>query len=267
MNPEVRVVADASALARAGATEVLDGLAAADREGRRFRIALSGGRTPRGVYEALAAAGGGGDGSGRSAGAGGGGAGGAGAIPWPRAEVFFGDERHVPPDHPDSNYRMAREAFLARVPVPDAQVHRVPAELPDAEIAAAEYERTIRAAFGLVPGALPRFDLVLLGLGADGHTASLFPGSPALEERRRLVAAPWVDSMRARRITLTLPVLNAAARVLFLASGADKAATLRAVLESRGRAPRFPAQLVQPVDGALLWLVDREAAAQLNPGD
>lgn len=251
MKSEVRIVADAAALARAGAAEVLDGLAAADREGGLFRIALSGGHTPRGVYDALAAAG----------------PGGAGAIPWPRAEIFWGDERHVPPDHPDSNYRMAREALLSRVPVPESQVHRVPAELPDAEEAAAEYERTIRAAFGLGADALPRFDLVLLGLGADGHTASLFPGSPALEERRRLVAAPWVESMRARRITLTLPVLNAAARVLFLVSGTDKAEMLRAVLEARERTPRLPAQLVRPADGSRLWLVDREAAALLDPGD
>ncbi len=249
MKPEVRVVADAAALARSGAAEVLDGLAAADREGRPFRIALSGGRTPRGVYEALAA-------------------GGDGAIPWRRAEIFFGDERHVPPDHPDSNYRMAREALLSRVPVPESQVHRVPSELPDAEQAAAEYERTIRGAFRLPsPDALPRFDLVLLGLGADGHTASLFPGSPALEERRRLVAAPYVESMRTCRITLTLPVLNAAARVLFLVSGADKAATLRAVLDDRDPSPRLPAQLVKPTDGSLAWLVDHEAAARLDPGD
>lgn len=264
---DLRIVADSAELARAGASEVLGRLVAADRENRPFRLALSGGRTPGGVYEALAAAH----------------EWGGGPVPWSRAEIFWGDERHVPPDHPDSNYRMAREALLSRVPVPPEQVHRIPAELESAEDAASAYERTLRASFGLdpeggpaaagvrapAPGpatpAWPRFDLVLLGLGPDGHVASLFPGSDAIRERRRLVVAPWVEHLHAHRITLTLPVLDAAACVLFLVSGADKAETLRAVLEDPSGAVPYPAQLVRPAEGSAVWIVDRAAAGRLVP--
>jgi 6-phosphogluconolactonase len=265
---DVRMVADTDELARAGAKEVLDRLVAADHGNRPFRIALSGGRTPRGLYEALAEA------HGRD----------ARRIPWSRAEFFWGDERHVPPDHPDSNYRMAREALLSRVPVPPEHIHRIPAEVKSAEEAASTYEHTVRAAFGLdakdgpaaadggdhAPGpptaAWPRFDLILLGLGPDGHVASLFPGSDALLEKRRLVAAPWVERLHAHRITLTLPVLNAAACVLFLVSGGDKAETLRGVLEAPTGTASYPAQLVRPAEGSVVWLVDRDAAARLIPG-
>ncbi len=261
MTADVRLVADSEEIARAGAEEVLSRLVAADRANRSFRIALSGGRTPRGLYEALAAAH---ERGGRR-------------IPWARAEFFWGDERHVPPGHPDSNYRMAREALLSRVPVPPERVHRIPAEMPSAEDAATAYEGTLRAAFELegtgshgtgaprASDAWPRFDLVLLGLGPDGHVASLFPGSEALRERRRLVAAPWVEALHAHRITLTLPVLNAAAFVLFVVSGGDKAGTLRAVLEGEAGAHTYPAQLIRPPEGSVVWLVDRDAADRLSP--
>jgi 6-phosphogluconolactonase len=172
--------------------------------------------------------------------------------------VYWGDERHVPPEHPDSNYRMAREALLDHVPLPGANVHRVPAEEPDARRAAERYERDLRAGFALAATTLPRFDLVLLGLGADGHTASLFPGAEALDETLRLAVATRGPAPPIERITLTLPVLNHAACVAFLVSGADKAAVVRAVL-AEPRSPLLPAQRVRPA-GRLVWLLDAAAA-------
>lgn len=249
--PDVRIVADAAELANVGAAEILDGLKRAGRENRPFRVALAGGRTPRGVYERLAALG----------------SAGTASIDWSRAHVFWGDERAVPPDSPDSNYRMAREALLSRVLIPEDQVHRIPAERPDPGAAADAYEREIREAFHLSPGEWPRFDLVLLGLGDDGHVASLVPGSSALEARRRLVAAPAQEYRGTRRITLTFPVINQAAGVLFLVSGGAKAAILRAVLRGDDGPDRYPAQRVRPERGSVLWLVDRAAAARLLTHD
>jgi 6-phosphogluconolactonase len=186
-------------------------------------------------------------------------------MPWERTHFFWGDERHVPPDHSDSNYRIAYEAMFSKAPVPAANVHRIKSELEDARQAAAEYEQTLRDFFELGTGQLPRFDLVLLGMGPDGHTASVFPGTEALSERRRLVVANRVEKFDSYRITLTLPVLNNAACVMFLVSGAEKAATLRAVLEGDNGPEPYPAQLVQPTNGRLIWLVSREAA-RLLPG-
>jgi 6-phosphogluconolactonase len=221
-------------------------------------IALAGGSTPRALYRLLADP--------------------AmpfrGRIAWESIHFFWGDERHVPPDHPDSNFRMAREAMLDHVPVPPAHVHRVAGEEPDAARAAARYERELVDLFRLATdrdGAAsaaeldwPRFDLVLLGLGEEGHTASLFPGSPLLAEARHLAGAVWVASHRAWRITLTPPVLDRAATVIFLVSGAAKAAALAAVLEGERRPELYPAQAVAPIDGRLLWLVDRAAAQELR---
>jgi 6-phosphogluconolactonase len=198
-------------------------------------------------------------------------------IAWETIHFFWGDERHVPPDHPDSNFRMAREAMLDHVPVPAAHVHRIASEEPDAARAASRYERELIDVFHLAAdreGAAsaaeldwPRFDLMLLGLGEDGHTASLFPGSPVLAESRHLVAAVWVESHQAWRITLTPPVLAHAATVIFLVSGAAKAAALAAVMEGKPRPALYPAQVVAPVDGRLLWLVDEDAAARLRRGE
>src|SRR5262249_44303608 len=143
-------------------------------------------------------------------------------LPWDQIHIFFGDERHVPCEHPDSNFRMAREAMLAAVPIPPANVHRVHTELEPTR-AATEYELEIRSLFGSSPGTIPRFDLILLGLGPDGHTASLFPGTPALTERTALVCANRVEKLNAGRITFSFPLINAAAEVLFLVAGADKA--------------------------------------------
>jgi len=240
MKPEIKIMPNAGELARAAATEFVNRAVTAVRANGLFSVALSGGTTPKSVYSLLAS-----DPSLRT------------QVPWDRIHFFWGDERHVPPDHPDSNYRMAREAMLASVPVPAANIHRIKSEYSDAQSAADEYEQVLRAFFALAPEALPRFDLVLLGMGPDGHTASLFPGTDALGERKRLVVANWVEKFNAFRITMTLRVLNNAASVIFFVSGAEKAAVLREVLE--GERGRFPSQLIQPTDGSLLWLVDAAA--------
>jgi len=208
----------------------------------RFTVALSGGSTPRAMNSLLAAPPF------------------LDTVPWSSIYFFWGDERCVPPDHPDSNYRMARETLLERAPIPAQNVHRIHAEEPDAGRAAGEYEETIAAAFRLAPDGLPRFDLILLGLGPEGHTASLFPGSPALHDGEHLVAAPWVEKLGAHRITLTPRALNAAARVVFLVAGEEKAPALREVLAGDASPDLYPARIVRPTDGELLWLLDAEAA-------
>jgi 6-phosphogluconolactonase len=245
---EIRILPDAPSIAREAAERFARAAGEALRDHGRFAVALAGGSTPRGLYALLA---GEGDPSYRD------------RVPWASTHVFFGDERAVPPDHPDSNYRMARETLLSRVPVPADQIRRIPAERPDPRAAAAEYERAIRNFFALPPGGRPRFDLILLGLGADGHTASLFPGSPALEETASLVASAYLEPLRSWRITLTLPAINAAARVVFLVSGSGKAEALRAVLRGPDGPGSPPARRVRPADGALTFLADRPAARLL----
>ena len=243
--PTVTIVPDPDALADAAARLTVDVAAQAIATRGRFMWALAGGETPRTTYERL-------------------------ALPpfrervdWRHTWVFFGDERAVPPDHAGSNYRMAHEALLSRVPIPAAQVLRIRGEAEDLEVAAAEYARALGEAFGTRRGALPRFDLVLLGLGVDGHTASLFPDSPVVREVFRAVAAVHVAAASIpQRLTLTLPVLNAAARVVFLVAGAEKAKVVKAVLSERAT---LPAAMVRPADGELVWLLDRAAAAQLSP--
>jgi len=243
---EVRVAPDAGALMRLAAEEVARRAEAAVAARGHFFIALAGGATPRRLYQLLAdprapffA-----------------------RVPWDRTQVFFGDERHVHPDDPESNYGMARAALLSRVPVRPEHVHRIRAEDTDAAAVAADYERELRSAFGLSPGALPAFDLVLLGLGQDGHTASLFPGSEALEAHGRLVLAPYVERLRTHRITLALDVLNAARAVVFLVSGAEKAERVREVLLGEG--PLLPAARVRPKGGELAFFLDAPAAALLG---
>ena len=208
-------------------------------------VALSGGSTPRGLYRALVQIE-----SLRS------------QVSWDRLHFFWGDERHVPPDHADSNYRMAREALLASVPVAAEQIHRIRAEESDAAVAARRYEEEILATLPH-DGAVPRFDLILLGLGTDGHTASLFPDTLALEEQRRLCVDNWVERLNTHRITMTFPLLNAARTVLFMASGQDKATIVREVLRPTHPDREFPAQRVRP-DGELLWMLDRDAASALG---
>jgi len=239
---EVRVFDTSPELMQAAAEEVVRGAAEAVREHGFFAWALSGGSTPRDLYRLLASP------LYRD------------RLPWSDIHVFWGDERHVPPDDADSNFRMAREAMLDAVPLPAANIHRIHAEEADAEVAAKAYETELREFFHLKPGEWPRFDLILLGLGKDAHTASLFPDGEAVHERERLVVAPWVEAQKTFRITLTPPVLNDARLVVFLAAGDDKAEPLRAVLEGAHDPSRYPAQVVE---GNLLWLVDRAAARLL----
>ena len=241
----VRVVPNLPALFQAAADDFVLVTTNAVSDRRRFTVALSGGSTPKALYSLLAS-------NYRD------------GLPWDKMFFFWGDERHVPRDHPDSNYRMTSESLLSKVPIPAANIFRVPAENPDAHKAAAEYEQTVRSFFQLSTGALPRFDLVLLGMGPDGHAASLFPGSAGLNEKSRLVIANWVEKFKTDRITLTLPVLNNAAAVTFLVGGADKADTLKEVLEGNQPAELFPSKLIDPTNGQLTWLVDQAAAAKLS---
>jgi 6-phosphogluconolactonase len=185
-------------------------------------------------------------------------------VRWDNIHFFWGDERHVPPEDPQSNFRMARETLFVSAPVPTPNIHRVRAEEPDAVLAAAKYERELKSFFDLKPGQIPRFDCVLLGIGADGHTASLFPATDALKEKKRLVVANWVEKFQRYRITMTVPVLNHAAQVIFLVSGREKAEVLKQILEGDYRPDLLPAQRVRPVDGKLLWLVDAAAGSALT---
>jgi len=242
---EIRTLTTPQELFAAAAEEVVRAAKEAVAERGRFVVALAGGSTPKSLYTLLAT----------NAKA---------SLPWDRMFFFFGDERHVPPTDPESNYRMAEETLLSKVPVGSANVFRIPAENSDAAAAAEAYEQILRNFFVLQPGEFPRFHLVLLGMGPDGHAASLFPGSAALQEKSRLVVANWVEKFKTTRITLTLPVLNAARCVMFLVSGTEKAAALHAVLQSNAPGEQYPSKLVRPTDGSLIWFVDRAAASQLS---
>ena len=241
---EIRTLTTPQELFEAGAELVAHAATEAVDEHGRFTIALSGGSTPRNLYNLLAT-------NART------------SLPWDRMFFFFGDERHVPPTDKESNFRMANEAMLSKAPIPETNIFRVPAENPDATAVAEAYEQTLRKFFGLEPGQVPVFDLILLGLGPDGHTASLFPGTDALAEKNRLVVSNWVAKFNTHRITFTLPVLNAAREVAFLVSGSDKAPALQAVLQSDAAGEKYPAKLVHPANGRLIWLVDRAAASGL----
>lgn len=246
MNYEIRILKDADAIARAAAAEFLSAAQGAVAEQGRFTVALAGGSTPKTLYSLLAS-----DPQLRS------------AMPWDNSFFFFGDERHVPPEDSDSNFRMANEAMLSRVTLLPRQVHRIKGEYPDAAEAAREYADTLSDFWGLTAGQFPRLDLILLGMGPDGHTASIFPGTQALWESERLVVANRVPKFDTDRITFTAPVINNAARILFMVHGEDKAAALRAVLEGPYQPRLFPAQLIQPKNGKVLWLVDNTAARLL----
>jgi 6-phosphogluconolactonase len=211
----------------------------------RFTAALSGGKTPVALYTLLAKAPL------------------VSQIPWARVHLFWGDERCVPPDHADSNYRLVRELLADRVPIPAANVHRMPGEMDPVE-GAARYEGQLREFFASHGDGFPVFDLILLGLGEDGHTASLFPGTPAIREPARWVAGHYVDAQKGWRITLTPPVINAARTVVFIAAGAGKSVVLKEILEGPFRPDTLPAQIVRPAGGDLVWLLDREAAALLK---
>jgi len=244
--PVVRVLADPETVARAAAGEFVRLARKLHAKGRALRVALSGGSTPRRTYELLAEA------PFRD------------MVDWKRVHFFWSDERCVPPDHPDSNYRMALEALLSRVAIVPARVHRIEAERADADAAAREYQRGIAGVFGARDeGSPPAFDLIFLGLGPDGHTASLFPGTAALHEVERWVVANFVPKLAARRMTFTYPLLNRASHVVFLAAGAEKSAILAEVLEGPEDRERLPAQGIRPAVGTLSWIVDTAATAKL----
>jgi 6-phosphogluconolactonase len=240
--PNIQVFDDAEAVARAAARRIVELASRSIAERGAFSIALSGGSTPKAIFELLAAD------EFRT------------QIAWQNVHVFFGDERTVPPDHADSNFRMASEAMLSRVPLPNENVHRING-VGDAAANASDYESELREFFG--DSTWPRLDLVMLGMGDDGHTASLFPDTTALKEESLWVAANWVEKFGTWRITLTAPAINAARNVLFLITGAGKADRLREVLMGERDPSRLPSQLVAPGDGALEWYVDRAAAAKL----
>ena len=211
----------------------------------RMTVAFSGGSTPKHLYSLLASP----DYKNR--------------IPWNNVELFWGDERCVPPDHSESNFRMAQEALLSKIKIPHENIHRMRGE-QEPQAAAAEYEKELQKIFGLNSEALPRFDLILLGIGEDGHTASLFPDSEALNETKHLVLAPLVGQLTSYRLTLSLPVLNNAANVWFLVAGRSKAG---AVKQAFGSSSDLPAARVQPVNGKLIWFITRDAAPGITaPG-
>jgi 6-phosphogluconolactonase len=235
----IQIFPNSMELARAAAELFVVRCREAVEERGSFTVALSGGSTPKLLFELLA-------GEFRE------------QIAWSSIHFFWSDERHVPPDHPESNYRMADEAMLSHVPVSANNVHRVPSENPSAAQAASEYEQTV---ITITQQPLPRLDLILLGLGTDGHTASIFPGSEVLHETKRLVAAPFVEKFQTYRITMTLPLLNNGASVVFLVSGSEKASIVKEVLEGP---ERYPAQAVKPTNGELLWMLDEEAASKIK---
>ena len=242
---ELRILPDAGAACRDAAELFASSCEERTRAGKPFRVALSGGSTPREFYSLLADP----------------------AEPfrarvdWGGTHAFWGDERMVPPNDPRSNFCMAEESLLSKVPIPRVNVHRIRGEIADADEAAAEYGESLRSVFGLAGGEAPRFDLMLLGLGADGHTASLFPSAFARDDGRLAAATPEYDGVR--RVTLTLRVLNASARAAFLVVGAEKAAMLHTVLDGPLRPDLIPAQAVRPTEGKTFWLVDSAASSSL----
>ena len=246
-NSEIVVVKDSVALSYKAA-EILVGCIAEVLEQRpHFSTALSGGSTPKTLFSMLAA-----DDSFKN------------KIPWDKIHFFWGDERCVPPEDEQSNFRMAYETMLSKAPVPPENIHRMPTEQSEAGKVAADYEQKLREFFRLKAGELPVFDFNLLGIGPDGHTASLFPGTKALHEQRRLVVANWVEKFKTYRITLTAPVLNNADTIVVLVSGKKKAEILQRILEGEYQPDLLPSQLIRPTQGRLLWLVDRAAASRLT---
>ncbi|HLJ34126.1 MAG TPA: 6-phosphogluconolactonase [Ktedonobacteraceae bacterium] len=210
----------------------------------RFTIALSGGTTPRKLYGML------GDEPYRS------------QIDWTLVDIFWSDERCVPPDSEDSNYLLAQQVLLSKIPIPTAQIHRMPADAPDRDAASLAYTDEMRRVFAT--SGIPRFDLIQLGMGPEGHTASLFPHQASLHEQQRLVMPVSVPKPPPPRLTFTPPILNAAHNVLFLVTGADKADAVQAVLEGDYNPDEYPAQIVRPTNGEVVWMLDTKAASTLK---
>ena len=237
---------DATAVARAAAQTFLDLSLAATAAHHTFRVALSGGSTPKRLYSVLA------EEPFRS------------RMPWSKIHFFVSDERNVPPDHPESNFGAAKHGLFSKVSVPAANIHRVLTERPPVE-AAALYQNAIAASFGGNPEQPPCFDLIFLGMGADGHTASLFPETSALAESERWVASNWVEKLQCHRFTFTYPLINRAAHVLILVTGEDKAERIASIFGPDAQPGVYPVQHVRPVEGTLNWYLDKVAAAR-TPG-
>ena len=246
MTGELSVVPDSGAVGRAAASIFVEDAGREIALNGRFTVAISGGITPKGFFKLLASE------EFRS------------QVDWGRIHFFWADERCVPPADIDSNYGSAYNTMLSKLPVPPENIHRIKGEL-EPEAAASAYEAELRAFFG--GDTAPRFSLIYLGVGDDGHTASLFPGSDALEEKNRLAVAVYSEPLKSRRVTLTLPVLNNAARVVFLVSGKSKARIVKEVIEGGPGNSPYPAGLVSPGDERLVWLLDREAASMLEAGE
>jgi 6-phosphogluconolactonase len=246
---EVVVLPDSAAVTRRAAEEFLKSVNEAIAQKGTFTVALAGGSTPKALYAMLS------DDPAYSS-----------KIPWAELHFFFGDERHAPPDSPESNFHMANQTLFSKGLVKPEQITRIKGEYKDTEKAALEYEQALRAYFKLQDGEYPRFDLVLLGMGDEGHTLSLFPGTRALHATNRIVVRNWVGKLFTERITLTAPAANQANRVIFCVTRADKALALKAVLEGPYEPEQLPAQFIQPVHGKLLWLVDQAAGSMLATG-
>lgn len=244
--PQIVICPDIQTLAQEASERFGQLAAQAVTERGRFLVALAGGSTPETTYMLLA------NEPYRT------------RVSWQKIHVFWSDERCVPPDNPESNYRMVHKTLLSQVPIPSENIHRMAGERDNPAEAAHEYAEVLRNCFHLKESTWPRFDLILLGMGEDGHVASLFPETGVLEEVHDMVVALYVPELKAYRLTLTLPVLNQAAHVVFLVTGRAKAAALRSVLEEGPEAGALPAHRVRPAKGELLWLVDREAASLLG---
>lgn len=238
MNKTVEVLPDQAALVARALELILSKIETAIEQRGRFTIALAGGRTPKPLYEAIANQ----------------------KLPWDKIHVFWGDERYVPPDHPDSNELMARRAWLDRVDIPAANIHPIPTTESDPALAATKYEQHLQEFFHTASGEFPALDVVLLGMGDDAHTASLFPHTEALKVRDRLITVGNKDS--SLRITFTYPFINAARSVIFLVAGANKRPALAQVFAPVADEFTYPSRFIQP-QGELLWLLDRSAGAEL----
>jgi len=242
----ISISPDKAALNHQAAALVADTVNAAVAARGWATLSLSGGSTPKALYELLATP----EWKGR--------------IPWKSVQIFWGDERFVPPDDKESNYRMVKEALLSKVEIPAGNVHRVMTETGPPEQVAEAYERTIREVFRTPRGGVPVFDLVLLGLGENGHTASLFPHTALLHENQRLFAAEFIAEVNMYRLSMTVPLLNAGRSKVFLVAGEGKAAVVHDVVEGPYRPEELPSQLIKPEPGELLWLLDRAAASKLT---
>tara|TARA_B100000315_G_scaffold246593_1_gene274078 strand:- start:16017 stop:16757 length:741 start_codon:yes stop_codon:yes gene_type:complete len=240
------IVKDIEEMSKLGANHMAKIIERSVKERGKCMIALSGGNTPKKLYERLASE----EFSPR--------------IPWESTYWFFGDERHVPPDHDDSNYKMSSDSLLSKVPIPNDNIHRIMTERQDPQTIALNYELTLMKAFNLAPGELPVFDLMFLGVGTDGHIASLFPHSESLYVTTQMATANKVPETETWRITMTFPVINEAKHLLFLVAGEEKAKALHQVLEGPSNPQEFPAQLVRQKRGFQLWLIEKSAASLLT---